>query len=77
LEEAACPVIAKSGAALTRYLKKYNISKETYLEMLGSQGGVCKICKQDLPLVLDHDHACCDVDAQSCGKCVRGLICAP
>lgn len=70
-------MIAKSGAALTRYLKKYNISKETYLAMLEDQNGVCKICKQDLPLVLDHDHACCDVDAQSCGKCVRGLLCAP
>lgn len=27
------------------------------------------------PLVVDHDHACCS-GSRSCGRCIRGLICA-
>lgn len=70
-------MIAKSGAALTRYLNRYNMSKDRYLTMLEQQGGCCAICNKMEPLVIDHDHACCDVDARSCGKCVRGLLCSP
>ena len=32
--------------------------------------------KRTAPLVVDHDHSCCPSPAQSCGRCVRGLICA-
>ena len=70
-------MIAKTGAALTRYLKRYNISKETYLSMLEAQGGKFDICKKESDLVIDHDHSCCNVSARSCGKCVRGLLCEP
>lgn len=39
----------------------------------------CAICgSSDTPLVIDHDHRCCDQPSRStCGECTRGLICSP
>jgi hypothetical protein len=59
--------------------RKFNITREFYLEMLAAQGGVCAICGGTSPgqrLSVDHDHACCDRPGSSCGKCVRGLLCS-
>lgn len=57
--------------------QKYGITLEQYQAMLVAQGGGCAICHKppvDLPLCVDHDHACCP-GKKSCGKCVRGLLC--
>lgn len=37
----------------------------------------CELCGvQGLPLVIDHDHACCRKGLSSrCGKCNRGVLC--
>lgn len=46
--------------------------------MLQEQGGVCAICKQPPrrnKLHVDHDHSCCP-GKRSCGRCIRGLLCA-
>lgn len=57
----------------------YRLPRGRYAEMLASQGGACAICKQTdatgLTLSIDHDHACCPDSAESCGQCVRGLLC--
>lgn len=57
---------------------KFGLSTEAYEELLSRQGGVCAICRGDFspgkPNV-DHDHACCPLNARSCGTCVRGLLC--
>ncbi|MGW0032132.1 endonuclease VII domain-containing protein [Streptomyces sp. NPDC003314] len=57
----------------------YRMPRGQYAEMMERQGGVCAICKQPdatgLTLSIDHDHACCSGPAESCGKCVRGLLC--
>lgn len=57
--------------------RKYNLTYEQYLEMLEAQGGVCAICANTAArdLHVDHDHSCCP-GQHSCGKCVRGLLCA-
>jgi hypothetical protein len=55
---------------------KYNLSDIDYDTMVINQEGVCKICqKKDIfDLAVDHDHNCCK-GRNSCGKCVRGLLC--
>lgn len=58
--------------------KKYKLTKQLYLDMLEQQGGVCAICKNPPKknwLAVDHDHNCCP-GINSCGKCVRGLLCS-
>jgi len=58
---------------------RYNISVERYDEMLAAQDGKCAICDTACTsgkfLAVDHDHSCCPTAAQSCGECIRGLIC--
>lgn len=61
---------------------RYKVTPERYEQMLVSQGGKCAVCgstrasskKPDMWNV-DHDHSCCPGD-KTCGKCVRGLLCA-
>lgn len=51
--------------------------------MLTAQDGVCGFCGKPettvqngkiVALAVDHDHSCCP-GKQSCGRCVRGLLC--
>lgn len=60
--------------------KWYKMSLSDYEEMLEAQNGVCLICelppKPGVVLRVDHDHACCPGGSYTCGKCVRGLLCA-
>lgn len=58
--------------------KMFRITLEQYEAMLMAQGGVCAVCKSPpdkVALAVDHDHKCCPF-RKSCGKCVRGLLCA-
>ncbi len=49
--------------------------------MLASQNSRCAVCQTTEPggrwgtWHVDHDHACCPT-MKSCGRCVRGLLCA-
>jgi Recombination endonuclease VII len=61
---------------------KFGISLEDYDRLLAEQGGRCAICPATEPggrhktfFPVDHDHACCS-GKRSCGKCLRGLLCA-
>lgn len=47
-------------------LRGYGLDESEYNKMYEEQGGVCKICKQDLRLVVDHCH--------ETGR-IRGLLC--
>ena len=64
----------------TAQLKRiYNISSARFQETVVQQEYKCRICKRpftkDLLPVVDHDHSCCP-GPNSCGKCVRGLLCS-
>lgn len=60
--------------------RHYGINLADYQEMLIAQGNTCAICPSTEPggngtWHVDHDHTCCPGNI-SCGKCVRGLLCA-
>lgn len=64
-----------------RLKSHYKIDYDRYLEMLESQNYVCAICQQPDPvdgkeLAVDHDRSCCPDHKNTCGKCVRGLLCS-
>ncbi|MGR6320796.1 endonuclease VII domain-containing protein [Micromonospora soli] len=65
--------------ALRTLTRKYSISVEQYRQMLAGQGGACAICGEiptgGLGLVVDHQHSCCSGKSNSCGSCIRGLLC--
>lgn len=58
-------------------LKKFNLNEESYDKMFKKQDGKCFICNisENKKLCIDHDHNCCS-GRESCGKCIRGLICS-
>lgn len=74
----ADPVAAAERSRWAYIKTRFRLSKSDYTAMLASQGGVCEICRcsPDVePLRVDHDHACCST-YQTCGRCVRGLLCS-
>ncbi len=69
--------IHKGYKKYQRLKQKYNLSDTEFDSMLIAQDGNCAICghKDSRGLSVDHDHACCP-GRNSCGKCVRGLLCS-
>ncbi len=59
---------------------RFGITVSKLKEMYTAQSSRCAICKEPCKvyrnLSIDHDHRCCP-GSKSCGKCVRGLLCAP
>lgn len=57
----------------------YGLTPEEFGDILISQGCGCAICATKNPgkkgWHVDHNHACCP-GKRSCGKCVRGILCA-
>jgi hypothetical protein len=65
-----------------QHLKRlYKITLEEYQILLESQNGCCAICGRHhtefkRAFSVDHDHTCCPGKRlQTCGKCIRGLLC--
>jgi len=57
--------------------ERYGLTEFQFMGMWLRQEGRCAICKKVFEnrkeCHIDHDHACCPVN--SCGACVRGLLC--
>ena len=63
-------------AQRSRYHKViYGLSKAAKLELFESSDGLCALCYEESATTVDHDHSCCP-GRKSCGKCVRGALCA-
>jgi hypothetical protein len=73
-----CRACASAAAHAGSVARTYGISAAQYQALLEAQGGRCYLCRRrsSQRLAVDHDHACCPGKV-SCGKCVRGLLCAP
>lgn len=71
----------RSRSARDQRLKNYyGMTEDEFLEKLLEQGRRCAICRVREPggrgdWHVDHDHSCCE-GVKSCGRCVRGLLCA-
>ncbi len=55
-------------------MERHNVSAERYVEMHDKYDGKCWCCQTRPATSVDHDHACCP-GGNSCGKCVRGILC--
>ena len=59
------------------WLRRMGLSTEQFDAMVVAQDNKCAICGQEMSRpCIDHDHDCCP-NNQSCGKCIRKLLCIP
>lgn len=67
-----------TAAHARRALAVYSLPPGTYDAIKEAQNGVCALCQRargvKRRLAIDHDHSCCS-GKESCGLCVRGLLC--
>lgn len=70
----------KAASHARRLVSVYTLTAEDYQRLREFQGGKCAICQRATGerkrLAVDHDHTCCS-GKESCGNCVRGLLCGP
>jgi hypothetical protein len=61
-------------------LKRFGITREQFDSMFVAQDSMCAICGTTDPgstyWCVDHNHACCPSSEKTCGKCIRGILCA-
>jgi len=72
-----CKVCARLNG-VKQNLKRFSLSEDQFEARLAQQNGRCPVCSKELAetgIHIDHDHGCC-TGSFSCGKCVRGLLCA-
>ncbi len=70
----------KLQQAVNGRARRYHFSVEQQNALFAEQGGLCRNARCRAPITmtsahLDHDHACCNQPARSCGHCIRGFLC--
>jgi hypothetical protein len=60
---------------------RFGLSRAAFDAMFEAQGKACAICRSPRPggknfWSVDHDHSCCPSSDQTCGQCVRGILCS-
>lgn len=55
--------------------QKFSLTPDQLLELLGD--GTCEACGGDDRVGVDHAHECCPNPGESCGDCIRGVLCTP
>lgn len=65
---------------MKQLMRRYKLTVEGYELLLASQDDHCALCPatqfvHTRRLVIDHDHTCCPTEI-TCGKCLRGILCA-
>lgn len=58
--------------------RKYGLPKGGIEQLVEAAGHQCAICECPVTIEsarIDHDHSCCSDDRQTCGECVRGVLC--
>ena len=67
----------KERSADSRRADNFGLTGSTYRELIAFQGGKCGACGggSGKRFAVDHDHKCCP-GPKSCGRCVRGGLCA-
>lgn len=76
-DETRSDLVASMMRRAATLWNNYRLTPEEYRDLFDAQGGVCALCDSppgDKPLCVDHDHACCP-GTQTCGRCIRGLLC--
>lgn len=61
-----------------RLKAQYGLTETAFVALLAAQNGGCAICGTEIGMMtchVDHDHACCEHHRNTCGNCVRGLLC--
>jgi hypothetical protein len=60
-------------------LTRYGLTQKQFDWLLEVQQYACAMggepFTESTQIFVDHDHSCCPGERQSCGKCVRGLLC--
>lgn len=54
-------------------LKRYGITLEQYTDLVLKQEGLCKICGENKPLDIDHNHETGLIRGLLCGCCNKGI----
>ncbi len=63
----------RRGARSANAKRRYGVNLDA---LLAAQNGLCANPACDAPATdVDHDHLCCPTRAESCGECVRGILC--
>jgi len=72
------PITTEDAQRARSLYYRYRLTWREYVSRLEAQDYGCAICREPVPpagmLAVDHDHDCCPSE-QSCGQCVRGLLC--